>query len=185
MLLRTLPIADLKPAPYNPRRPLKPGSPGWKRLERSLREFDLVQPIVWNETTGHVVGGHQRLEILRHQGRTTVDAAVVNLPLEREKALNIALNNSQVGGDWDAERLVEVLDELTRLPDFDITMTGFDDRDLRDFLLEPADGAPVTTDSEEKPIRVTLDIPRHHWDQVRPEIDDLAETYECKLHVDA
>ncbi|HTN00897.1 MAG TPA: ParB N-terminal domain-containing protein, partial [Planctomycetaceae bacterium] len=97
MLLRPLLIADLKPAPYNPRRPLKPGSPGWKRLERSIREFDLVQPIVWNETTGHVVGGHQRLEILKHQGHTTIDAVVVKLPLEREKALNVALNNSQVG----------------------------------------------------------------------------------------
>lgn len=185
MLLRTLPIADLKPAPYNPRRPLKPGSPGWKRLERSLREFDLVQPIVWNEATGHVVGGHQRLEILKHQGQTTVDAVVVNLALEREKALNIALNNSQVGSDWDAERLTEVLDELASVPDFDITMTGFDDRDIRDFLLAPADNAAVATDSGEKPVRVTLDIPRRHWDHARPEIDDLAETYECRLHVDS
>jgi len=56
--LQRLPIAQLKPAPYNPRIDLKPGTPEYQRLERSLIEFDLVEPIVWNELTGHVVSGH-------------------------------------------------------------------------------------------------------------------------------
>lgn len=184
MLLRSLPIADLKPAPYNPRRPLKPGSPGWKRLERSLREFDLVQPIVWNEVTGHVVGGHQRLEILKHQGHTTIDAVVVKLPLEREQALNVALNNSQIGSDWDAHRLVEVLEELSAIPDFDVTLTGFDDKALHDLLLEPVKDLPAD-DAESNTVRVTLEIPRDHWERARPEIDDLAQRFNSKLHVDA
>ena len=64
MTLRTLPVSALKPAPYNPRKPLAAGSPGYRRLARSLAEFDLVQPVVWNERTGHVVAGHQRLQIL-------------------------------------------------------------------------------------------------------------------------
>src|SRR5262245_25392469 len=101
MKLRTLHLETLQHAPYNPRKPLQAGSAAYRRLERSLAEFDLVQPIVWNEQTGHVVGGHQRLEILRHRGAKKVEVAVVSLSLEREQALNIALNNSQVGSDWD------------------------------------------------------------------------------------
>ena len=68
MNLQMISVARLKPAPYNPRVALKPGSDGYRRLERSLKEFSLIQPIVWNEVTGHVVGGHQRLQILMDQG---------------------------------------------------------------------------------------------------------------------
>src|SRR4051812_17445573 len=55
MNIQSIPVDQLHPAPYNPRKPLKPGMPGYRRLERSLREFGLVQPLVWNKTTGHVV----------------------------------------------------------------------------------------------------------------------------------
>ncbi len=70
MQLRTLPVSLLKPAPYNPRIVLQPGMPGYDRLKRSLTEFGLVQPIIWNESTGHIVGGHQRLAILEAEGIT-------------------------------------------------------------------------------------------------------------------
>src|SRR5438552_3967959 len=59
--IRRLPVAELNPAPYNPRRALKPTDPAYRKLEASLREFGLVEPLVWNETTGYVVGGHARL----------------------------------------------------------------------------------------------------------------------------
>ncbi|MEZ6066831.1 MAG: ParB N-terminal domain-containing protein [Planctomycetaceae bacterium] len=138
MHLQRIPLGDLLPAPYNPRKSLRPGDPGWERLRRSMTEFDLVQPIVWNRRTGHVVGGHQRLAILRHEGRTEVECVVVDLPLEREQALNVALNNRNVGGDWDADKLVGLLTELQQLPDFDPTLTGFDSKELKDLLFVPA-----------------------------------------------
>ena len=109
MQLRTLSITDLKPAPYNPRIELRPGMPGYERLARSLDQFELVQPIVWNEQTGHVVGGHQRLTVLRDRGVTEGPVVVVSLSLEREQALNVALNNANVGGDWDPAKLVDLL----------------------------------------------------------------------------
>lgn len=52
-------ITDLKPAPYNPRLDLQPGDPDYEKLKRSIQEFGLVEPIVFNERTGYVVGGHQ------------------------------------------------------------------------------------------------------------------------------
>jgi ParB-like chromosome segregation protein Spo0J len=185
MNIRKLPIDQLKPAPYNPRVALAPGSPGYRRLERSLAEFDLVQPIVWNEHTGHVVAGHQRIEILRNRGVTEIDCVVVDLPLEREKALNVALNNSQVGGDWDPAKLVDVIEELTELPDFDATLTGFDPDDLNDLLLAPVAVLPEDEDDDEANdcVRVTLEIPSGEWDAVRPELDRLVADRDLKIHV--
>src|SRR3954466_4983188 len=93
--LRTLPIADLQPAPYNPRRSLSPKSPAYRKLVASLTEFGLVEPLVWNELTGHVVGGHMRLRVLRELDTTEVPVSVVRLDDAREKALNVVLNNQE------------------------------------------------------------------------------------------
>ena len=77
--VRVLPIDRLVPAAYNPRRVLKPTDPAYRKLERSLRQFGLVEPLVWNERTGHVVGGHARLAILKAMGVTEVPVSVVHL----------------------------------------------------------------------------------------------------------
>lgn len=187
--LRTVPVADLVPAPYNPRVPLAPGSPAYRRLERSLDEFDLVQPLVWNERTGHVVGGHQRLEILKRKGVTEIDAVVVDLPLEREKALNVALNNSLLASDWDADRLVDVLAELDEIPEFDATLTGFDLAELNDMLLIPSAGfePEVATGIDAQPesdhVEAVLVVPRDAWEDVRPDLDDLIAYHGLTVHV--
>lgn len=64
MDIRKVPVGQLNPAPYNPRRDLQPGDPAYEKLSRSINEFGCVEPIVWNERTGNVVGGHQRLKVL-------------------------------------------------------------------------------------------------------------------------
>ncbi|MBX3439644.1 MAG: ParB N-terminal domain-containing protein [Planctomycetaceae bacterium] len=190
MQLQRLPISDLRPAPYNPRITLHPGDAAFEKLKRSLAEFDLVQPIVWNRRTGHVVGGHQRLEVLKYQGETEVDCVVVDLPLEREKALNITLNNASVASDWDPDKLVDLLEDLHDLPDFDATLTGFDEQELQDLLL-----APATSDSERlsplsnpdeaiQIVRAILEIPVDRWDDIRSRLDKLlAEEPMIHLHL--
>ena len=185
MEIRSIPIDQLKPAPYNPRISLQPGSPAYRRLERSLDEFSLVQPIVWNEQTGHVVGGHQRLRILKDKGIDEVDAVVVSLSLEREKALNIALNNSQVAGDWDAGKLIGVMSELNGLPDFDATLTGFDAGDINDILMTPAQEiAPETEAPAEKDVvELTIEIPNDRWEELRPEFDTIIARLNLTVHV--
>ena len=124
MDIRRLAVSKLNPAPYNPRRDLKPGDPEYERLVRSVQEFGLVEPLVWNRRTGTLVGGHQRLKVLIAQGATHADVSVVDLPIEREKALNVALN--KISGAWDQDKLAELLEELTHVPDFDLELTGFD-----------------------------------------------------------
>lgn len=123
MKLRPIDVSRIDPAPYNPRIELKPGEPRYEQLRKSLDEFGLVQPLIWNQRTGHLVAGHQRLAVLTAQGHKQVDVVVVDLPLEREKALNVALN--KIAGDWDEPALAKLLDELARSPDLDIETTGF------------------------------------------------------------
>jgi hypothetical protein len=178
MHIESLPIEALQPAPYNPRITLKPGMPAYERLARSLDEFALVQPLVWNRHTGHVVGGHQRLQILRDRGVNVVDCVVVELSLEREKVLNVALNNALVGGDWDGEKLSELLQELQVLPDFDVTLTGFRDEDLRHLTLLPSPDTWSESQGEERPVvELTLEILQVEWETTRPALDEWLATH--------
>jgi DNA modification methylase len=124
MNIEKVPIHKIKPAQYNPRKNLKPGDAEYDKLAKSIDKFDCVEPLVWNRRTGNLVGGHQRLKVLIARGDKKVTCAVVDLPLEREKALNLALN--KIAGEWDEKKLAAVLDELVRIPDFDLDLTGFD-----------------------------------------------------------
>src|SRR5687767_7219362 len=107
--VRVLPIGELHPAPYNPRKSLKPTDPAYKKLRASLEEFGLVEPLVWNELTGRVVGGHARLRILRELGYAEVPVSVVRLDEAREKALNVVLNNHEAQGRYDPAKLADLL----------------------------------------------------------------------------
>lgn len=136
MEIRRVSIEKLNPAAYNPRKDLQPNDAEYRKLARSMERYGCVEPIVWNERTGNVVGGHQRLKILIASGAQEVDVSVVDLSPEDEKALNIALN--KISGEWDSEKLSEVLQELSQ--GFDVTLTGFDltevDRMLSSFSQE-------------------------------------------------
>lgn len=131
MLVKTMPIAELKPADYNPRKDLQPGDAEYEKLKRSLTEFGYVEPVIWNSTTGHVVGGHQRLKVLEDLGHNTVDVIVVELDETREKALNIALN--KISGEWDNDKLALLIADLDA-SDFDAELTGFDDAEIAQLI---------------------------------------------------
>src|SRR5699024_6936641 len=92
MEIRKMHIMDLIPAEYNPRKELKPGMPEYEKLRKSIKEFGYVDPVIWNERTGKVVGGHQRLNVMKELGYKEVNVSVVDLDEQKEKALNIALN---------------------------------------------------------------------------------------------
>jgi hypothetical protein len=107
--LRTMPLSKLIPADYNPR-VITEDSLG--NLGGSLDEFGYVDPIVWNERTGNVVGGHQRLKVLASRGFKTADVSVVDLDEAAERALNLTLNNRWLQGAWDQAKLRVQLDDL-------------------------------------------------------------------------
>lgn len=66
-------IDDLKAATYNPRKDLKSRDKEYEKLKRSITEFGYVEPVIWNERTGTVVGGHQRLKVLKDLGYEEID----------------------------------------------------------------------------------------------------------------
>ena len=136
MIIRKVPVTDINPAKYNPRKDLKPGDPAYEKLKRSMTEFGYVEPIIWNEETGNIVGGHQRYKVLMAEGHTEVECVIVKMSPEREKALNVALN--KVTGDWEFEALADLIKDL-EAQDFDVTLTGFDAAEIEDLFSQVHD----------------------------------------------
>ncbi|TRO52766.1 hypothetical protein E2P63_03100 [Candidatus Bathyarchaeota archaeon] len=124
MVIKKMQISQINKADYNPRVELKAGDPIYEKLKNSIQTFGFCEPLIFNRTTGHLVGGHQRLTVLKDLGYTHSEVVVVDLSLEKEKALNIALN--KITGDWDNQRLARLLDELIKEPDLDFEVTGFE-----------------------------------------------------------
>ncbi|WP_231850562.1 ParB N-terminal domain-containing protein [Brevibacillus brevis] len=83
-------VSKINPASYNPRIDLQPGDIEYEKLKRSIQEFGYVEPLIWNEQIGNLVGGHQRFKILVEQGTTEIEVSIVSLDEIQEKALNIA-----------------------------------------------------------------------------------------------
>jgi len=134
MNIRIIPIEQLNAAVYNPRVDLQPGDPEYEKLRCSLDEFGYVDPIVWNEQTGNIVGGHQRYKVLvNEQGCTELAVSVVNLDPEQERLLNLALN--KVSGRWDDAALAQLLNELQE-GGADLALSSFDSEEIGELIAE-------------------------------------------------
>lgn len=143
--VRTFKRSEVNMAYYNPR---GIDSEGVKLLRRSLKNFGCVGGIVINAQTGNtVVGGHQKIAIMDEyhkypQNDYMIRAEVINVDEKTEKTLNIALNNPNVGGYWDYDKLREMI------PDIDYKAAGLSDADLSmigiDFLLQTEGESQIT-----------------------------------------
>ncbi|EPI5742705.1 site-specific DNA-methyltransferase [Enterococcus faecalis] len=130
MHIKKMKLSDLKAAEYNPRVDLKPGMQEYEKLKQSILEFGFVDPPIYNIQTGNLVGGHQRVAVARELGLfNEIEVSVVNLPLNKEKALNVTLN--KISGQWDEEKLYVLLNELD---DEAVSLTGFDTEEVDSLL---------------------------------------------------
>ena len=134
MKLQEVELKKLNAAAYNPRVKLEPGMEEYEKLKKSIETFGDVEPIVWNKTTGNVVGGHQRLQVLRDLDYKKATVSVVEMDEAAEKRLNLALNKAR--GDWDGEKLEALLTEMD--PDA-LEVSGFGADEVA-ILLESNDG---------------------------------------------
>lgn len=130
MEIKELPLKELKPAAYNPRKKLKKGDKEYEKIKQSLLKFGYVDPILVNEDLT-VIGGHQRLTVLKDLDYETAKCVIVDLPKEDEKALNIALN--KITGQWDEALLADLLLDLQE-SDFNLDLTGFEPPEIDDIL---------------------------------------------------
>ena len=178
--VRTLPLAQLTPSPYNPRKVLKPTDAAYRKLRASLLEFGLVEPLVWNETTGHVVGGHARLRILHELGVTEVPVSVVRLDTTREKVLNVVLNNQEAQGRYDPTKLRDLLLELNALSQ--LSLSGFDEAMLSNLQLEPVGELP-SDDHDADRVEVVLVFNRAQFAKLEPQLDEMVRRWDVEVHV--
>ena len=160
MNIQKIKITKLKPAEYNPRKDLKPEDEEYQKIKKSITEFGYVAPVIVNSNMT-VIGGHQRLKILKELGYTDVECVIVDLDPNKEKALNIALN--KISGDWDDNKLEELLAELKQTDiDMDITGFSFDEVDeiLKDITGSKEDDFDIqqALDEIDEPITKTGDI---------------------------
>ena len=130
MEIKELSLKELKPAAYNPRKKLKNGDKEYEKIKQSLLKFGYVDPIIVNKDMT-VIGGHQRLTVLKDLDYETAKCVIVDLPKEDEKALNIALN--KITGQWDDALLADLLLDLQE-SDFNLDLTGFEPPEIDDIL---------------------------------------------------
>ena len=147
--ISTIKITDIKPAEYNPRIMSQLES---TKLRNSMETFGIVDPIIINLKNNHIIGGHQRYNVLLDKSMEDNDFikelhlvklgdvgwAFPESDLEvkdddHEKALNLALNN--IEGEWDLPKLEPILTDLKDVG-FDIELTGFSDIELTELNLE-------------------------------------------------
>lgn len=126
-VFRKVPLAEIKPAPYNPRADLQPGEFEYERIKASLYNYRLLQPIVYNLHTHHAVGGNQRLKVLLNEGITEATCAVIDVDIQTEMRINLALN--KIKNMWDQPKLREMMLGLQKAGR-DLTRTGFSDYDI-------------------------------------------------------
>lgn len=125
----TLKLAEIVPAPYNPRVDIEPGTDEYERLRKSLEEHGVVEPPVVNLHNMRCIGGNQRIVVLRDMGVEEVLCSVIDQPDEtKERKLCLALN--RIEGRWDLDKLGDLL------RDEDVTQyeTGFDRDELAEYL---------------------------------------------------
>ena len=102
-------VSELVPAEYNPRKAMS----GREReaLKSSIAEYGMVYPVVVNDRTGRIVGGHQRVSVMKELGIEEAPVVHVDMDEEQEKRANVALN--AIEADWDVEKLQELVHPMT------------------------------------------------------------------------
>ena len=147
MELKEIRITDIVPSHYNPR---KISNTEYNKLSRSIDEFGIVDPIIINLRNNHIIGGHQRYDVLMDEYMAdnekyaelqliqlgdigwvfpTTDLKVKDL--QHEKALNIALN--KISGEWDTTKLNDLFNDLS-VDGLDLSLTGFDKLEIKNLF---------------------------------------------------
>ena len=103
------------------------------KLRSSLREFGFINPVIIDRDF-NVIAGHGRILAAKAENISEVPCVFVDyLTPAQKKAYIIADNRMALDAGWDEEMLkVEI--EALQADDFDLGLTGFDEKELAAFL---------------------------------------------------
>lgn len=127
---RTVKRSDINFASYNPR---VISEDARKKLKKNLQTVGLLGGVIWNERTGNLVSGHQKVSIMDTVNRYDTEngnndyelrVEVVDFDEKTEKEQNLFMNNRKAQGQFDEDMLREMLNGI------DFSMAGFDDFDM-------------------------------------------------------
>jgi len=144
--MKTVKLADLNPAPYNPNYMDKTQT---RQLSSSIDTWGYLDPIIVNQRNMVVVGGHQRLTKLLKKGILEEDVVLVDLDTTNEKALNLALN--KIKGQFDETKLESLIEDL-EIEGFNVELTGFQNTELESLF--PEEKLPVVDDDFDPEVEV-------------------------------
>lgn len=110
-----------------------------------------------------VIGGHQRLEILKELQFEEIECVMVNLDEKKEKRLNLSLNKNS--GYWDNTKLEQLFDEL-KLSEEELFATGFSKSEIEDlkidFISDLLEDDYSTVNKELDKFAITFNIPKEY-----------------------
>lgn len=138
IVLQYVEAKKLKLARYNPRQITEEEL---RRLTDSIETYGFIDPIIINEVTKNVIGGHQRIKAALSLKIDLIPAIYINIEKHKEMALNVALNNPNLQGKFDMPMLRDLLEEINT-GEFDMSITGYDEDEIEaimNFEYEPDD----------------------------------------------
>lgn len=108
------------------------------KLRSSLREFGFVNPVIIDKEF-NIIAGHGRIMAARAEGIKEVPCVLADYLTEaQKKAYILADNRMAMDAGWDEEMLKVELEALEG-ESFDLSLTGFDEKELSDLFKEEHD----------------------------------------------
>ncbi len=115
------------------------------QLRASLREFGFVSPAVI-DSKYNILVGHGRVQAAREEGYKTIPCVFAeNLTDAQKRAYILADNQLALNAGWDEEMLSVELSDL-KDESFDLSLLGFDEKDLEKLMAGPGDGGAQDDD---------------------------------------
>ena len=156
-----LPVDELTPYAQNSRTHSKEQI---AQICDSIKEFGFTNPLLLDESNG-IIAGHGRLEAAKKLGHSEVPTiTLAGLTEEQKRAYVIADNKLALNAGWDIEILKEEVSKLAEL-DFDLSLLGFDSKELADLRGESMD--------DENDYTKKVETPLYEPSEEKPDLNDL------------
>ena len=139
-----LPIASLTPWHRNPRN----NDAAAERLAYTIQEHGWTTPLLVQQGTSRIIGGHTRLKAALKLGLAEVPCMLLDVDDAQADAIAIADNRLGELAEWDGDELAALLREL-EADGADMAAIGYDESELAEVLAGLEDGGADLPDDGE------------------------------------